>query len=184
LAKKRDFILNDDVSASSIKDIIMGILEINRYDEEQLEKNEKYVRRPINLIVNTYGGSIYDGFALVSVMDTSKTPVHTYCYGKAMSMGFLIFAIGHKRFAHPLATFMYHNGAVGMHDDYKGLEYGLEQGKSIVAMGDRYITSITNITQEKLDHYKERRQNWYMFAEEAFEYGLVDELLTSARQVQ
>ncbi len=178
---ERTFLLNDNVSNNTIKDILINIIKINKHDEEEEKRDNNYIRKPINIIISTFGGNIYDGFDLVSVIDTSTTPVHTHCYGKAMSMGFLIFAIGHKRFAHPLATFMYHNGSQGIHSDYKELEYTVEQGKKMVSVIDKYITELTNITQEQLDYYKDRRQDWYMFADEAYNLGLVDVLLETKR---
>src|SRR5690606_12507165 len=126
VSKKRDFILDGKVGEDTIRKISEAIIDINRYDEEQEVKNSDYVRKPIELIINTYGGSLYDANLMIGVIETSKTPVHTYCHGKAMSAGFYIFASGHKRFATPLATFMYHDGSVGMHDTIHGLKYNLE----------------------------------------------------------
>lgn len=178
----REFILIGDVEEKTIKDIMMSILEINRKDRE-LEKGDKeYVAEPIILNVQTFGGYIYDGFALAGVMDSSITPVHTYCYGKAMSMGFLIFAVGHKRFAHPMANFMYHDGATGGYDKYEGLKQTVEQGRELTKMIDSYIVKYTKITQERLDEVKSYKQDWHFFAEEGKKLGLVDEIIKSQRK--
>lgn len=179
--KKREFILTEDVKASTVKDIIIGILEINRHDDEEQEKDSDYVREPINLIVNTFGGSVYDGFALVAVIDTSETPVHTYLYGKAMSMGFIIFASGHRRFAHALATLMYHQISVGVHDKVEGIEQTIEQMKALQRRYDNYILSVSDVPQRQMDEAKVMKREWYMFADEAKDYGLVDEILLSKR---
>src|SRR5690606_10411789 len=161
----------------------MGIVEINRHDDEQEKKDENYVREPIKLIVNTYGGSVYDGFALTAVIDTSKTPVYTYLYGKAMSMGFIIFASGHKRFMHPLATLMYHQFSLGIHDKLEGIEQNMEHNKALMSRYDNYITSVSNVPQRKMDEAKTMKREWYIFAEEAKDYGLVDEIMESKRSV-
>ena len=179
--RKREFILTEDVKSATVKDIIMGIVEINRHDDEQEKKDENYVREPIKLIVNTYGGSVYDGFALTAVIDTSVTPVHTYLYGKAMSMGFIIFASGHKRFMHQLATLMYHQFSLGIHDKLEGIEQNMEHNKALMHRYDQYITHVSNVPQSKMDNAKKMKQEWYIFAEEAMSYGLVDEILKSKR---
>lgn len=179
---KRHFILNEDVTASSVKDIILGIIEVNRHDKEKEKEDSTYIREPITLIVNSFGGDAYDGMALVSVIDTSITPVHTYCYGKAMSMGFIIFASGHKRFAHPLATFMYHELSVGYKDSIEGIYQYVGHLKELQEQYDEYIFSVTDIPREKAEEIKKTKQNWYFFAKEALEYNLVDELLISTRQ--
>lgn len=180
--KKREFILNKTVSAESVQPIIVGINEINAHDNEQQEKDPNYVRKPIKLIIDSFGGSIYCGFALANTVDTSETPVHTYCLGKAMSMGFLIFVVGHKRFAHPNATLMYHDAGTSLGDTVEGIQQSLNQTKKIVRAGDNMITNYTNIKQTKLDRIKREKKNWYMFATEGFELGVVDELLVSTRK--
>lgn len=179
--KNRSFLLNESISASSVEKIIQRILEINKYDEEEEIKNPLYVREPIDLIIDSYGGGIYEGFALFGVIDTSVTPVHGYCYSKAMSMGFLLFIICHRRHAHRVASFMYHNGATLLKDDLVALQNSVDQAVAMVKMGDSYITKHTLLTQEKLDEIKKYRLDWYMFAEEAMENGIVDVILESKR---
>src|SRR5690606_42039934 len=76
VSKKRDFILDGKVGEDTIRKISEAIIDINRYDEEQEVKNSDYVRKPIELIINTYGGSLYDANLMIGVIETSKTPVH------------------------------------------------------------------------------------------------------------
>ena len=182
VSKKRDFILDGKVGEETIRKISEAIIDINRYDEEQEEKNAQYVRKPINLIINTYGGSLYDANLMIGVIETSVTPVHTYCHGKAMSAGFYIFASGHKRFATPLATFMYHDGSVGMHDTIHGLGYTLEHYTELRDRYDNYMVSVTRLPKHIMDDKKNRKEDWYMFAEEALGYGLVDEIIPFRKQ--
>lgn len=179
---KRTFHLNKNVNSENVQDIVRGILEANTYDDEQEEKNPDYKRKPISLIISSYGGNIYDGMELVGVIDSSKTPIHGYCYSKAMSMGFVIFVVCHKRFAHGLANLMYHDGAGQLGGTFQDIEQGLDQFKKLVAQLDYYITSYTNLSQEKLDEMKVFKKNWYMLAEEAKENGIVDEILESTRK--
>lgn len=180
--QKREFILNKDVKADTVESIIMSIVEINRLDDDAVAKNPSYERQPIKLIVNTYGGSVYDGFALVAIIDTSITPVHTYLYGKAMSMGFIIFASGHKRFAHPLATLMYHEISNGTHDCLTGIKQTVEQSQALQDAYDEYIFKVSDIPVKKIQESKDFKKDWYMFAQEAQHYGLVDVILKSTRQ--
>jgi ATP-dependent Clp protease, protease subunit len=182
--RNREFILNENVSASTVKDIIMGIIEVNRLDEEAHKESESYEPKPIKVIVNTYGGSVYDGFALTSVIDTSETPVYTYLYGKAMSMGFIIFASGHRRFAHPLATLMYHQVSNTLHGKTNEIEEGTSQMRRLQKTYDNYILSVSSVPKAKMDSIKRKKIEWYIPASEAVDYGLVDELLISKRNHQ
>lgn len=180
--EKREFIINDTVNNASVKDILLGILEINRKDDEKLAENPSYIRKPINLIVNTYGGSVYDGFGLVAVIDASETPVHTYLYGKAMSMGLLIYASGHRRFAHPLGTLMYHQISTGAQGKIEDIKLTVTQSEKLGERYDHYLLSVTNLPKEKIDLAKDRKEELYLTALEAIEYGLVDEIIPSRRK--
>jgi ATP-dependent Clp protease, protease subunit len=179
--KNREFLLNKNVSADSVEKIARGILEINRYDEKQEKENPNHVREPIHVIVDSFGGSIYCGQLLANAIENSDTPIHTYCYSKAMSMGFYIFVLGHRRFASPNATLMYHDAGTTLGDTIEGIQQSIDQTKRIVRRMDGLITAYTNIPQTKLDKVKKMKQNWYIFGDDAVELGIVDELLESKR---
>lgn len=83
---KRDLLLSDRISQGTVKDIIKDIFEINFDDDEKEEIYKDWERKPIQLFINSYGGSVYDGLALIDVIKRSKTPVHTVCIGSCMSM--------------------------------------------------------------------------------------------------
>ncbi|MDS7057098.1 ATP-dependent Clp protease proteolytic subunit [Klebsiella pneumoniae] len=178
---KRDFILNENVTESSVKDIMTGILAVNKHDAKKLKEDSNYKPEPITLVVGSYGGAVYDGFGLVGVIDSSETPVHTYCYSKAMSMGFIIFASGHKRFAHPLATFMYHEVSNVLGGSTTEIKKGTQQMDVLMATYDSYILAHTNVPKHLMDEAKKCKENWYIPATEALHYNLVDELLVSKR---
>ncbi len=98
----RTIVLSGDIDESSVKDAIQTISFINEIDDGKDEVD------PIKLIINSLGGNILDGFALIGVIENSYVPVYTYGYGSIMSMALPILVAGDKRFGHPLATFMYH----------------------------------------------------------------------------
>jgi ATP-dependent protease ClpP protease subunit len=98
----RTIVLSGEIDESSVKDAIQTISFINEID------NGKEEVEPIKLIINSLGGNILDGFALIGVIENSFVPVYTYGYGSIMSMALPILVAGDKRFGHPLATFMYH----------------------------------------------------------------------------
>lgn len=179
--KNREFLLNKVVSAESVEQIVKGILEINRYDEKMEKEDTLYVRKPIKVIVDSFGGSIYCGLLLANVIENSDTPVHTYCYSKAMSMGFYVFVLGHKRFASPTATLMYHDAGTTLGDTIEGIQQSINQTKRVVKRMDAMIVEYTNIKQSRLDKIKREKKNWYIFGDEAVELGVVDELLESKR---
>ena len=83
---KRDLLLSDRISQSTVKDIIKDIFEINFDDDEKEEIYKEWKRTPIRLFINSYGGIVYDGLALVDIIKHSKTPIHTICVGSCISM--------------------------------------------------------------------------------------------------
>lgn len=169
--------LNKDVEPDSVGPIIEQILKWNEEDDEKDLKRKDFKRKPIKLVVNTYGGYVYDGFALCSVMEQSKTPIHTYVYGKAMSMGFLIAAYGHKRYASKLVTFMYHGvsgWAWGKVDEMKDQVAEAERLQNVY---DKALLSKTGLRETDLQPTKDKRTEWYFGAEEALKVGLIDEII-------
>ena len=106
---KRDFLLSDRISQGAVKDIIKDIFEINFDDDEKEEIYKDWERKPIQLFINSYGGSVYDGLALIDVIKRSKTPVHTVCIGSCMSMALWVWLSGAKRFVGESTTLMFHD---------------------------------------------------------------------------
>lgn len=106
--KIRDLFFNKQVDQSSIGELTKSIVEIIN-DDKHLKKiskimGYKYEPKPINIYIDSYGGHVYQILGLISIIEKSKTPIHTIVTGCAMSCGFLLLLSGHKRFAYPLST--------------------------------------------------------------------------------
>ena len=69
----RNIVLSSDITASSVADIIESILDINTLDDELSEDLQDYHREPIRLVVNSFGGSVYDGFALIAASTANSS---------------------------------------------------------------------------------------------------------------
>ena len=76
--KYRKLLLSEDITSSSVKDIIKEIMEINHDDDEKEAEYKDWERKPIKLFINSFGGSVYDGLSLVDIIKQSKTVrIHT-----------------------------------------------------------------------------------------------------------
>jgi ATP-dependent Clp protease, protease subunit len=173
LFKDRIIYLNEDISSYTIANIVPLIHMINKEDEGKSAEE----RKPIQLHITSYGGSAYDGWQIVSTIENSKTPVHTYVEGYAMSMGLPIFLAGHKRFLGKYATLLYHElrgGANGTRQEVKRLDKEYDRLQKIY---DDYIISKSTITQEILDYHQEKVSDWYIGLDESEKYQLFDELI-------
>jgi ATP-dependent Clp protease protease subunit len=173
---KRNLFLND-VTQSDVKVIVQSIVEINVEDDEKDKKERDYERKPIQLYIDSFGGSVYAGFSLVAAMEMSKTPVNTFCLGYAMSMGLLIFAAGKKRIAHSMATMMYHQTSTGAFGKLDDVVESVEQTKVMFHMYNNKLLSLTKIRESEIKEVNERRGNWYFSASEALKLGVCDELV-------
>lgn len=173
--KDRIIILNGEIEGSIIETVGMMIKRFNKEDEDGNVPAAE--RKPIQIHINSYGGSVYDGFSIVSTITTSKTPVHGYCDGYAMSMGLAIFTACHKRFSYPFTSFMYHEVATGVMGKNEEIERVAAENKRIQKKYDGLMIKNTTLTQAKLDKTRRSLKDWYFDSDEAKEFGLVHEII-------
>ena len=174
---ERTIMISDSINGEMAKNIIEKIIDINEKDTKQEEKLREFKREPINVIVNSFGGSVYDGFGIVDIIRASETPVHTYCMGSAMSMGFIIFLVGHERYAGENCTFMYHEIASTMGGKLEGFKMEVEELTRLQIMLDDIVLDNTSIMKDKLEDYKGRKAEWYISAKEGLKLGICSELI-------
>jgi ATP-dependent Clp protease protease subunit len=158
------------IDADLVNEVIQLIYEINEED------GKKTQAEPIKLIINSFGGEVYSGLALIDVIDNSATPVYTICHGAAMSMGLIVYAAGHHRMDSKNATFMYHeasypaDGKLGFH------KQEIKEVERIDKICDSYLLSKTKFEKKQLDKVKKTHKEWYFDTEIAVQYNLVDEI--------
>ncbi|QPK89895.1 ATP-dependent Clp protease proteolytic subunit [Bacillus velezensis] len=176
-SKKRDIIFIGNINEKEVREAVEKIIEINTYDDKKSEEDENYIRKPINLYVHTSGGAVYDANFLVGIIQTSRTPVHTYAGGKIMSAGIYIYVSGHKRFATEMSTFMYHDMSVGLHNTIEGLKVNIRHYDRLRDRVDAYIIRRTNLPKRLMDNQNHIKEDLYLYAQEALRYGIVHEIL-------
>ena len=178
---ERNLFLCKGVTQESVEDLTKNIIKINEEDE-QYEKlydfhGFPYTRHPIKIYVDSYGGFVYQTFGLVSLMDASKTPIHTIVTGCAISGGFVVLICGHKRFAHKLSTAMYHQAAGGIWGKVKDIEEKFIESQRGQKMMEDIVATRTKIPRAKLAEIYKTKTDWYMSAKEALNLGVVDTII-------
>ncbi len=133
--------------------------------------------RDINLYINSPGGVIYSGLGVYDTMQYVSSPVATICVGLAASMGSVLLAAGEdgSRAALPNARVMIHQPLGGAEGQASDIEI---QAKEIMWLKSRLYDILGHHTGkdvEKIEHDADR--NYWMSAEQAAEYGLVDNVL-------
>jgi ATP-dependent Clp protease, protease subunit len=132
------------------------------------------VSKDINIYINSPGGSVTAGLAIYDTMQFVKCDVATYCVGQCASMGAVLLAAGTKgkRYALPNSRVMIHQpwgGAQGSAEDIS------RQATEILKMRDRLNQMLSHHTGQSLDKVtKDTDRDYFMSADEAKAYGLVD----------
>lgn len=175
--KDRVFYLFEDVDEKSVKGIIEAIININIDDNEKDLKEKDFIRKPFSLIINSDEGSIYDGLGLISVIEQSKTPIHTYVFGKAFSMGLILSICGHRRYASKFASFMYHEGMGGARGTFGYIRNKADEYERVQDIIEEIILSKTKIKESQLKEVKEKQRDWFISSDEALKLGMVDEII-------
>lgn len=133
--------------------------------------------KDISIYINTPGGGVTSGLAIYDTMQFMKPNVCTYCVGQASSMGAILLAAGTKgkRYALPHARIM-------MHQPWGGIE-GVAadisiHAKEILSLRDRINEILAAHTGQSVEKIaKDTDRDYFMTAEEAKQYGLVDEVI-------
>lgn len=173
----RRIYLTGTFDEGSIQSIIKTIFDMNEQDDKGEREVVGFVRQPIEMYINSPGGSVYECIGLINVMENSKTPIHTYVWTKAMSAGFWTFISGHKRFVHPRASLMVHDMAYGAVGTNVEIKESVEQSDALWKVLEDIILDKTKITKKKIDKMLEKKQDWHLFGKEAIKYGIADELI-------
>lgn len=137
--------------------------------------------RDIQLYINSPGGSIISGLAIYDTMQIIKPDVATTCVGHAMSMGAVLLAAGApgKRTALPNSRIMIHQGSAGMpHATPSDIDIFAREVLRYKAQIIRLLAEHTKQPIEKVE--KDIDRDYYMSAQEAQEYGIVDKVVEKA----
>jgi len=136
----------------------------------------------IRLYINCPGGSITAGLAILDTMNIVSAPVSTICVGLAASMGTVLLSAGAKgrRYALPNSTIHIHQPWGGAQGQAVDIEI---EARRIMRERERLNEMLSRNTGQPLERIvHDTDRNYYMDAGEAVTYGLIDEVLTSAKK--
>ncbi len=134
--------------------------------------------KDIQIYINSPGGSVTAGLAIYDTMQFVKNDIVTYCVGQAASMGAHLLAAGTKgkRFALPSARIMIHQPSGGAQGQATEIEITYRE---IQRMKDNLAATFSKHTSQPLKKVvKDLDRDYFMSAEEAVEYGIIDRVLT------
>ena len=138
--------------------------------------------KEISVYINSPGGSVTAGLAIYDTMQFIKPDVSTYCIGQATSMGAILLSAGTKgkRFALP-------NSRIMIHQPWGGIQGAAEDisrhAKEILKLRDEINQILANHTGQSLERIqKDTDRDYFMSAQEAKTYGLVDEVIMTKKK--
>lgn len=139
--------------------------------------------RAISLYINSPGGIIYHGLAIYDTMRHVQAPVHTYAVGVTASMGTVLLAAGDAghRYALPHATVHMHPAGGSAQGYAPDVEIQYKELKRVEELLHQLLSKHTGQTVDQIATDFERDR--FMTAEEAIEYGLVDQVLEKSNEV-
>lgn len=172
--RDRRIFLNDNIDSDSI-------FKTNYWLDRLMSIDLKTGEKPdIEIVIDSYGGSVYSGLGLVSKIESMIKKgynIITTVQSVAMSMGFIILIAGSTRRAYKYSRIMHHPMSSGTYGTLQDMIEDIEEAKALDKMMDEMVISQTNIPQEKLNEINKCKQNWFFSGDEALELNVVDELL-------
>jgi ATP-dependent Clp protease protease subunit len=138
--------------------------------------------KDINLYINSPGGSVTAGLAIYDTMQFIKPDIYTVCIGQAASMAAVLMSAGAKgkRFALPYSRFLLHQLTAGVQGQAADIDI---QAREIIRIGyiiDEILVKHTGQPIEVIRHDSDR--DFYMSAQEAKDYGLIDEIFVREKK--
>ena len=169
LFKDSIIFLSEDVNSASASLVVAQLLFLESEDPD----------KEISLYINSPGGSITDGMAIVDTINYIKCPVSTICVGMAASMGAVLLASGAKgkRFATPNAEILIHQPLIsgGLSGQTTEIKIHADHMVRTREKLNKLLSERTGQSLETIERDTERDN--YMTAEEALKYGLIDGIL-------
>ena len=174
LLKDRIIFLDEDVNDVSAGLVVAQLLFLESEDPD----------KDIHLYINSPGGVVTAGLAIYDTMQYIRPDVSTICIGQAASMGSLLLTAGAKgkRYALPLARIMIHQPLGGAQGQSTDIQIQAKEILRLREVGNDILAKHTGQPREKLIADTERDN--FMTAEEAKEYGLIDEVITRPVKIE
>lgn len=169
LLNDRIVFLGEEINSTTANLVIAQLLHLESQDSE----------KDISLYINSPGGEVYSGLAILDTMNFIKPDVSTICLGMAASMAAVLLASGTKgkRFCLPNSMVMIHQPSGGAQGQQTEIEIAAREIRETRSNLNKILADATGQPFEVVERDTERDN--YMRAQQALEYGLVDRIVTS-----
>lgn len=168
--KERKIVINEGINSGIVEYVILPLIDMDNDGTGE----------PIEIILNTVGGSLFDGMALCDVIDKLKTPTTITVMTYAYSMGGIILMAGYnnsnvKKRCLKHSTALLHAGSSYLEGNSMSVKDQFQFYQKYEEMIKDYTLSHSKITEN--EYMKMERYEWYMTSDVMLEKGLVDEVI-------
>ncbi len=172
LLKERIIFLGTPISAQVANLIVAQLLFPDREDPE----------REISLYIHSPGGEIAAGLAIYDTLQLVHAPISTIAVGMTASMATILLTAGAtgRRYALPHATIHLHQPLGGVRGQATDIEIAAREILRMRALINKLLMRHTGLSEDEIDKFMDR--DFYMTAQQAVEYGIVDRILQSAQE--
>lgn len=177
-ANNRNIVINQDVNTETMYKAMYWLKKIKSIDDKNNIPIDR--RQPINIYINSYGGEVYEGLALISLIKNMQEKgyiINTYSESKSMSMGFVIFCVGTNRYMSRYSTLMYHSVSSMTYGKVQDMIVDLDETIRLDELIKYIILEHTDIDIEILDEVTRCKKDWYINSNEALEYKIATEII-------
>jgi ATP-dependent Clp protease protease subunit len=165
LVQERIIFIDDVIDDDLANGVIAQLLYLDSLDK----------KKPINIYINTLGGNVYSGLAIYDIAEKITAPIRTVAMGKCCSMGVPLMLMGSERCATKRAKFMIHQVSGGTQGQLTDMKISLKEADDLEKELYTIISERTGKSYEQIA--KDCDRDYWLNAEEALEYGIINKIL-------
>lgn len=173
----RKIIISEAITDSLAGDVTAIILAINDYDARMAQTFKNYEPEPIEMFINSGGGSATAGNSIITAMEMSDTPIITYGMGIIASMALAIFISGDIRIASRLGRFMYHSVSYGAEGNIKDHEDSMREANILQELYNDIFLDKTKFTKGMMERIRDKKKDFFFSGKKAVKLGVADDIL-------
>jgi ATP-dependent Clp protease protease subunit len=172
LLKERIIFLGEEVNHHTANLVVAQLLHLAHEDPN----------KDIQLYINSPGGSVYDGLAILDTMNFIKPDVSTIAVGLSASMGAVLLAAGKKgkRYALPHSKVMIHQPSSGFRGTASDIEIDARETLEIKKLLEELMAKYTGKSAKQIN--KDMDRDKWLTADDALSYGIIDEIIKSSKK--
>lgn len=176
-------ILAGEIMDDIVENVAIPLLDMIKKNKEvkgsDLEEQSSKLN-PIEIIIHSPGGSVYDGMFLANIIDKAEVPINIKIFGNALSMGMIIAMAGYNnpnvtKECYGFSIGLIHAGSLKMEGEANAVRDTMEFNDKYSEMMKQYVLSHSKITEEEYEAHNSKQ--WYLTAEEMLNYGIVDKVI-------